>query len=305
MSANISQQAPPPAAGTIASEIIDSQAAHRMRLIKAWGCIGSGTRVLEIGCGQGTCTEVLAEAVGTRGHVDAVDPAPADYGAPMTLGDAQAGISAGPLGPRITWHMADPLEFLRATPASADGSPRWDVAVLCHCIWYFTSAHTLEDVLRSLHGRAADVAVAEYALSASGANAVPHLLAALARGTLECLRATDSGENIQTPLGPAEIRAAANRAGWAVDEASATVLTPDPGLLDGHWETSTVVSPRFLDGINDGIRDDRVKALLRAAREATVAATDAVGGVANVHTMDVWAARFVPTTPQAPAESGT
>ena len=52
---------------------------HRINLIKFWG-ITPGSRVLEIGCGQGDCTTVLADAVGPDGLVDAVDPGAPDYG---------------------------------------------------------------------------------------------------------------------------------------------------------------------------------------------------------------------------------
>jgi predicted methyltransferase len=52
---------------------------HRLDLISFWG-ISPGSRVLEIGCGQGDCTVVLADAVGESGHVDAVDPGAPDYG---------------------------------------------------------------------------------------------------------------------------------------------------------------------------------------------------------------------------------
>jgi predicted methyltransferase len=56
------------------------QQAHRRALVSFWD-IKPGSRVLELGGGQGDCTIVLAEAVGETGHVDAVDPGAADYGA--------------------------------------------------------------------------------------------------------------------------------------------------------------------------------------------------------------------------------
>src|SRR5689334_16977889 len=78
------------------------QAEHRIKLINSWNRLPSsastttatavikpGSRVLELGCGQGTATTVLAEAVGPSGHVDAVDPGSLDYGSPLTLGQAQ------------------------------------------------------------------------------------------------------------------------------------------------------------------------------------------------------------------------
>ena len=57
---------------------------HRINLVKFWG-ITPGSRVLEIGCGQGDCTTVLADAVGPDGHVDAVDPGAPDYGSYPSL----------------------------------------------------------------------------------------------------------------------------------------------------------------------------------------------------------------------------
>lgn len=52
---------------------------HRMQLIEHWA-IQPGSKVLEIGCGQGDFTVALAEAVGITGRVIAIDPAPLDWG---------------------------------------------------------------------------------------------------------------------------------------------------------------------------------------------------------------------------------
>ena len=57
-----------------------SQTLHRLALLQQWS-IGNGSKVLEIGCGQGDCTAVLASAVGDQGNVVAVDPADLNYGA--------------------------------------------------------------------------------------------------------------------------------------------------------------------------------------------------------------------------------
>lgn len=56
-----------------------NQTVHRVRLVQAWDIL-EGSCVLELGCGQGDCTAVLAAAVGESGHVTGVDPAPLDYG---------------------------------------------------------------------------------------------------------------------------------------------------------------------------------------------------------------------------------
>lgn len=56
-----------------------AQTLHRLQLLQHWD-IQSGSKVLELGCGQGDCTTVLAHAVGEQGSVVAVDPAELSYG---------------------------------------------------------------------------------------------------------------------------------------------------------------------------------------------------------------------------------
>lgn len=265
-----------------------SQAEHRVRLLQAWHpTIVAGTRVLELGCGQGTCTQALVEAVGETGHVDAVDPGSLDYGAPFTLGQAQGHLSAGPVGSRITWHQADPVAFLEQS-----SSKTWDVAVLAHCIWYFESPEVLGAILKALKGRATTLCVAEYAFHASNLEAVPHVLSTLTRATLEAHRPVgSSSENIQTPLTPATIKQIASENGWTVQKESNVV--PDAALDDGRWETGTVLGKKFLQTAGENIKDQRVMAVLQSARDAVVTAVEGIGGAKKVRTMDVWTAAFV------------
>lgn len=56
-----------------------SQTLHRLELLQHWN-IHTDSKLLELGCGQGDCTTVLASAVGEQGKVVAVDPADLDYG---------------------------------------------------------------------------------------------------------------------------------------------------------------------------------------------------------------------------------
>jgi len=300
----LASYSPQPPAG---AHIEIAQVEHRIHLINAFR-LGTGSRVLEIGPGQGTCTTVLAHAVGERGHIDAVDPAPPDYGAPFTLAQAQDYVSASAVGSRISWHRQTPEAFLasfRPPPppppppphASETGKgvkdgagerPDWDVAVLVHSVWYFRSPATLGRILAALKGRARRVCIAEYALHATRPAAVPHVFAALARGTAECYKA-ETAENIQTPLSPSAIKEMAAAAGWTV--VCETEVVPEPGLSDGMWETGTVVRDAFLHDVQD-VENERVRAVLRSARDATTSAAAAVGGWKKVQTMDVWAAVF-------------
>jgi predicted methyltransferase len=61
-----------------------SQTLHRLLLLQHWN-IPTNSKVLELGCGQGDCTTVLAYAVGEQGRVVAVDPAELDYGASFSF----------------------------------------------------------------------------------------------------------------------------------------------------------------------------------------------------------------------------
>lgn len=258
------------------------QSEHRIQLVNFWR-IPPGSRVLEIGCGQGTCTTVLAEAVGPEGHVDAVDPGRPDYGAPWTLAQAQAHVSAGPVGGRIAWHNAEPTEFL----ARAEGE-KWDFAVLAHCIWYFASPETLAAILSALKGRAGTLLLAEYALTATEKAAVPHVLASIARASLVAHNKA-SEENIRCLLSPASIKDAAQASGWGLD--GECVVVPDEGLMDGSWETSTVKSKAYLEEVDAHVQDSTVKAVLKSSRDAVIGALAALDGK-KARTMDVWVARF-------------
>lgn len=257
------------------------QTEHRLHLINFWQ-IPPGARVLEIGCGQGTTTSVLASIVGPNGHVDAVDPASPDYGAPFTLGQAQAHLSATEIGPRITWHNADPAEFL------AGGDAKWDYVVFAHCIWYFDSPEVLEKMLSALKGRAANLLVAEYALKATKRDAEAHVLAAIARASLEAHN-KDSNANIRCLLGPNAIRESAEKTGWAFQGEDNVV--PEVDLLDGSWEVGDVKGKHFVGEIDEHIQDDRVKTMLKSSRDAVIAAAAKVEAERPL-TMDVWVSKF-------------
>ena len=80
------------------------QTEFRQQVCDAWD-LKKGSRVLEIGCGQGDMTAVLADRVGPDGHVTAVDLADPSYGAPLTLQQATDRLKQTVLGERINFRF--------------------------------------------------------------------------------------------------------------------------------------------------------------------------------------------------------
>lgn len=262
-------------------DIESAQVEHRLEIINAWG-IKPGSRILEIGCGQGNCTTVLAEFVGPEGHVDAFDPASPDYGAPFTLRQAQEHISKGPMGSRITWFNQDVSEYIANNAAVT-----WDYIVFCHSLWYFDSPDRVQKLLQSLSGRGT-LLIAEYALQATEPSAVSHVLAVIARASLEAQKKS-SEENVQSLLGPRELKHMVEEKGWTLREEKTVV--PGKGLLDGSWEVSTVKGEGFLKEIEEGVESPRHRLVLRSARDAVLSAVK-LHESERVRTMDVWVASF-------------
>lgn len=273
---------------TTGSKIHLGQAEHRIRLLSQWD-ITPGARILEIGCGQGDCTVALAVAAGSNGHVTAIDPAPLDYGSPFTLGQAQDHLSSGPLGPRITWVQADPIEFLNSELASDDPKPKYDVAILAHSLWYFDSSVQVLDTLRAAAARAHRVCIAEYALSASEPAAVPHVFAALAQAALGAFNPYSTA-NIRTILSPTRIKELAAMVNLQHQKES--LIVPHSNYWDGRWETNMVKDKAFETEINDLIADEKQSSAVRALRDATIASLGNLGEGVKIRTMDVWIASF-------------
>lgn len=289
---------------------------HRVNIVLSWDILPS-SRVLEIGPGQGDCTAVLATAVGESGHVDAVDPAPLDYGkpylspprtyefsssslnisspshlgSPTTIGQSQAHLSASPLGPRITWIQDSPEHYLSTITSSQDP---YTHVILFHCLWYFSSPSTLPSLLRLLPPHTtpdARLCIAEYALRAHSLASVPHVLAALTSATLQAQEKSEE-RNVRNISGPGLIRDLAGKEGWSVKEEKTVV--PPSGLQDGRWEASNIVSEAFCKEVEEvGERHEGLGAALKGMREAVVGSLEGVdGGVKSVETMSVWVAKM-------------
>lgn len=214
------------------------QTGYRLGLARTWR-IPPGARVLEIGCGQGDMTAVLADAVGPDGTVVGTDVAPPDYGAPVTVGQSAEHLLAGRYGARISLRYETDV-------LTDDVGTGYDVVVLAHCSWYFASADQLTRTLARARALGARLCFAEWDPQPAAVEQLPHLLAVLAQDRL-----TDSDGNVRTPLTRATVLAAVERTGWQVE----TVTDVDTSALqDADWEVAIA-----LDEAPDGL----AKQLLR------------------------------------------
>ncbi|KAF9480310.1 S-adenosyl-L-methionine-dependent methyltransferase [Pholiota conissans] len=264
-----------------------AQIAHRQNIINVWGGISPGTKVLELGCGQGDCTIVLADAVGSSGSVDAVDPTPPGYGSPFTVEEAHRHISTTILGPRINWIHADSLTFL---PDNAP-EPTYDIGILCHSLWYFSSPPTISETLRRLRLLCKMIFIAEWSLTASSPSSYPHVLAALTQASLEC-RKPQSESNVRTVVSPAAITKLAEDAGLKLVN-EGIVENPGEHVYDGLWEVGAVSGKIFIQEIEKNVKDERERAVVHALRDATVKSLEPLPrGVKDVRSMNVWCGVF-------------
>ena len=244
------------AAGDVSPEVQTIQTRFRQRLAEGWG-LKEGWRVLEIGCGQGDTTAVLADAVGSTGHVTAVDLAPPTYGAPVTLGESAARLKGSPLGERIEFRFGFDV---READFPADS---FSAVVLAHCSWYFASPDALRETLARVRPWASRLLFSDWDLRPTGLDEVPHLLAVLVQGAIEAFR-PESTSNVRTPLGRAALKELLREAGWIVVQERSV---DSAELQDARWEIAACLSA-FREEGGRGRLPPRLSALLGAGVEA-------------------------------------
>ena len=183
------------AANAVSPDEQRRQTGFRVALVDAWQ-IPEGARVLEIGCGQGDTTAALADALGARGRVIAIDVAEPTYGAPITIGDSARHLSEGPLGPRVKFRYGfDVLDPENAFPDDA-----FDAIVLAHCTWYFDSLDQLRETLRQIRPWAPRLYLSEWDLEPRALDQTAHLLAVLIQGQIEALQVREPRERADALL---------------------------------------------------------------------------------------------------------
>ncbi|TVY22400.1 Methyltransferase, partial [Lachnellula hyalina] len=254
-----------------------SETTHRLAILSSFS-IPPGSRVLEIGCGQGDSTIVLASLVGPSGHIDAYDPGSPDYGSPFTLGQSQAFIKAGALGSRIDFHRTMPMPK-SDTNENGDREYDYDFVVLSHCIYYFSSPAILPALLNNLP-KCRILCVAEWSLHASTPSQLPHVLTALLLSLLESKRVVESTGNIRTVLSPAQISGMVRGTGvWVMEnegESSGSgggggeLKVTGEGLKHAYWEIRDLMAKKERVLAGEGMR------LLEAERTVVGAMFDAI-----------------------------
>lgn len=200
-----------------------TQLTHRIELVKKFQ-LEKGMRILEIGCGQGDTTVVLADAVGSTGHIVAIDVASKEYGAPITLGEASETIANSPLGSIIDFHYeTDFLQF--------DVQEKFDVVVLSHCSWYFQSEDLLKSYFNKLNKIAKRICFAEWDIDYSKPSQRAHFCAATISALYTAFIEDDG--NIQNLFHKNQIKKIILDTGFTITNEH----TVDASFLqDGQWE---------------------------------------------------------------------
>jgi len=242
----------------LAPEAQRRQTSFRCAVVDAWGA-PEGGRVLEIGCGQGDTTAVLANAVGPTGSVVAIDAGPPTYGSPITIGDSMRGLIEGPLGDRIDSRM--PYDLLATNEFDDDA---FDIVVLAHCSWYFASMDQLRETLRRALRLAPRLGLSEWDIQAADDGSLAHRLAIQIQAEIGTWLPRDQS-NIRTLTTRDEAIAMLAGAGWELD----SVATVDSRSLDdGKWEVAAcLAAAKSLDMLPTEARA-KVEAELDAMRGA-------------------------------------
>ncbi|KAK3391031.1 hypothetical protein B0H63DRAFT_539595 [Podospora didyma] len=172
------------------------------------------------------------------------DPNAPEYGTPP-LAAAQAHIKKSPVGPQIDFVRATGPECLGSSTTTIES---FDFAILTHYIWYFSDSTVLHETL--------------FALVASRASGVPHVLTALATNALESFRDANSMRNLRCCLSPPQIIAAAADAGWGLRDEEKAILTP-AGERYGWRETTMLLKKQNYEADVEALKEiEKAKSML-------------------------------------------
>lgn len=234
----------------MADNIQQVQDQHRQALIHCWN-IPPASRVLEIGCGQGDTTRMLAKAVGSNGFVHAIDPAPGTYGAPTTLADARLKL--------LSEFPAENIKIDFETDVFSlpydDEKAVFDYVVLSHCSWYFSSADLLLNTLIKARKYARKLRFAEWDTRINNLQQFAHYQAVMLQAYCNSfMEVKDS--NIKTLFTYFDLLNILQRAGWTTRE---TTTIDSSYLQDGRWELMITLEeyPALIRSLNEAPQKTR------------------------------------------------
>ncbi|MBP0725489.1 class I SAM-dependent methyltransferase [Bacillus sp. RG28] len=215
------------------SDIQRVQTEHRFKLAEFWN-IKEGKRVLEIGCGQGDTTAVLAYFVGEKGLVHGIDIGSPDYGSPISLGDSAKFLKKSKVGKQIKIEF----EMNLLSPNVEFPENFFDYIILSHCSWYLKSIEEFNEVLKKVRKWGKKLCFAEWDTRLNSIEQYPHLLSILIQAQYESFK-QKSDSNVRTLFTPSDIKLIAESAGWNI-MSEKTIFSPD--LQDGKWEVNKVLT---------------------------------------------------------------
>jgi len=203
---------------------------HRMALINLWSP-EPGSRILEIGCGQGETTVVVAVTVGPSGHVLAIDKSAVEYGEPVTLGESHAHIKSSSIGDRIDFLLStDLLESQWDFPEKT-----FNLAIFSHSSWYMSSPQELYRLFARVRPWARYLGYAEWDLRPRCRRQIPHALAAILQTHVQRVWTQALPANVHSLILPEDARLWAERAGWNIVKEQ-IVDTSTPLGYGKSWE---------------------------------------------------------------------
>ncbi|SAM86403.1 uncharacterized protein UBRO_20974 [Ustilago bromivora] len=165
----------------------------------------------------------------------------------------------------------------------------FDTVLLSHSSWYFPSAQVLTASFKSIREAGVKhLLLAEWAMTASHPNALPHLLSVLLQG-----QSPVEGGNVQTALSPEQMKKVGADSGWKVKRE--LTFLPAEKLQDGGWEVY-MAREAADEAAKADAGGDEVKAkllqLVQATRYALEEAAARYGK--QTRSMDVWTAVLTP-----------
>lgn len=237
------------------SNVQSVQTEHRLKLAQFWG-IKEGSRVLEIGCGQGDTTAILAYLVGESGFVHGIDIASPNYGSPITVGDAADYLRKSKLGKQIQIDFE--IDILSPTVDFPENS--FDIIVLSHCSWYFKSFEELSEVLNIIRKWGKQLCYAEWDSRIETIEQLPHFLAILIQAQYECFK-ENSLSNVRTLFTPNDVKVIAENAGWNIINEK-TIFSTE--LQDSQWEIENTLNEYHFEDNEISIMPAKLKSLIKS-----------------------------------------